>query len=249
MTNEIKIEVCVDSVESAIVAQHAGAQRVELCDNLLEGGTTPSAAQIEFARKSISIGLNVIIRPRGGDFLYSDTELEIIKKDILIAKKLGANGVVIGALTAKGMIDELVCKSLIKIARPMSVTFHRAFDVCENPFKALETLINLGFDRLLTSGQKNKAEDGIELISELVKVANNRIIIMPGSGINESNFLKIKNASMATEYHVSCRSERNSKMVFRREEVKMGGQANYNEYKQKISDINKLRSIIAGINK
>ena len=170
-----------------------------------------------------------------------------MKKDIHIAKVLGADGVVFGVLSADGKIDIASCKLLIEIARPMSVTFHRAFDVCRDPFNGLETLIDLGFDRILTSGQKNKAEEGIELITKLVKLSNNRIIVMPGSGINESNFLKIMNQCGTSEYHLSCRSNVESKMIFRREEVKMGSIANYNEYVQKQTDINKLKSIISKI--
>jgi copper homeostasis protein len=232
-----------------MVAQRAGAHRVELCDNLLEGGTTPSAALIEFARNNLNIGLNVIIRPRGGDFLYSNTELEIMKKDIIIAKSLGVDGVVFGILNSNGEINISACNELIEISRPMTVTFHRAFDVCKDPIRGLQDLIDLGFDRLLTSGQKNKAEEGLELISELVKIAGERIIIMPGSGINETNFSKIKNVSNAKEFHVSCRTETESKMTFRREEVKMGGVQNYNEYKQKYSDLEKLKSIMSKIKK
>lgn len=248
MENKINIEVCIDSVESAIIAQNAGAHRVELCDNLLEGGTTPSSATIEFVRKAIKIDLNVIIRPRGGDFLYSKTELEIIKKDIHNAKMLGADGLVFGVLTSDGNIDVAACKSLIEMARPMSVTFHRAFDVCKNPFQALEILIDLGFDRLLTSGQKNKAEEGIELIAELVKLADNKIIIMPGSGINELNFSSLMEKSKAKEFHVSCRSEVESKMEYRKEDVKMGAALNYNEFVRKVSDLDKLKLIISKIN-
>lgn len=248
MTKDIKIEVCVDSVESAMIAQQAGAHRIELCNNLIEGGTTPSAAAIEIARKNLNIGLNVIIRPRGGDFLYSETETEIIKKDIQVAKSLGAEGVVFGMLTPEGKIDEKICKSLIDIARPMSVTFHRAFDLCIDPYEGMETLISLGVDRILTSGQKNKAEDGLALLSELVKIADNRIIIMPGSGINETNFSKIMNHCKAKEYHVSCRTEIESKMIFRREDVKMGSFPNYNEYTRKQNDLLKLKSIIHAIN-
>ncbi|MBU1013641.1 MAG: copper homeostasis protein CutC [Bacteroidetes bacterium] len=248
MKKDVKIEVCVDSVESAMIAQQAGAHRIELCNNLIEGGTTPSAASIEIARKHLKIGLNVIIRPRGGDFLYSALELEIIKKDIQIAKSLGTEGVVFGMLTPEGKINEEICKSLIEIARPMSVTFHRAFDLCVDPFEGMETLINLGVDRILTSGQKNKAEDGLTLLTELVETANNRIIIMPGSGINEQNFSKIMNQCKAREYHVSCRTEIESKMLFRREDVKMGSFPNYNEYAYKQNDLQKLKSIIHVIN-
>jgi copper homeostasis protein len=244
MNKEIAIEVCVDSVESAMIAQEAGAQRIELCDNLVEGGTTPSAAMIEIAREKLEIDLNVIIRPRGGDFLYSYLEIEVMRRDIEIAKRAGADGVVIGTLTADGEIDASLCQSLIEIARPMSVTFHRAFDVCKNPLLSLEMLIELGFDRLLTSGQENKAKKGIKLISDLIKKADGRIIIMPGSGINESNFLDLMNQSHATEFHLSARSQIKSAMRFKRLQVKMGGISNYDEYSIKRSDLQKLKAIV-----
>ena len=169
MQQEVKIEVCVDSVESAIIAQKTGAWRVELCDNLIEGGTTPSAATIELARKYLDIKLHVIIRPRSGDFLYTDIEMEVIKRDVEIAKSLGVDGIVIGFLCSNGQIDEARLKLIIDLARPMRITFHRAFDVCSNPIQALQVLIDSNVDSLLTSGQKNKAEDGLELISDLVK--------------------------------------------------------------------------------
>lgn len=245
MKKEVKIEVCVDSVESAMIAQKAGANRVELCNNLLEGGTTPSSASIDLARKNLNIGLNVIIRPRGGDFLYSELEMEIIKKDIEVAKKLGANGVVVGFLKNDGRIDEVKLKTVIELSRPMSITFHRAFDVCLDPFESLETLINLGVDRMLTSGQNNKAEEGIDLISALVKKANERIIIMPGSGINETNFTQIMEKSGAHEFHLSARSIKKSKMLFQKNELKMGSCTDYNEYEIKLADFTKLKSIIA----
>ena len=249
MKKNIVIEVCVDSIESSLIAQKAGAHRVELCDNLIEGGTTPSAAMIEVARKNLEIDLNVIIRPRGGDFLYSNLEIEVMKKDIQIAKKYGADGVVIGCLTAKGNIDEHLCTSLIEIARPMSVTFHRAFDLCDDPYKSLETLIHLGFDRILTSGQENKASEGVDLISELIKKARGRIIIMPGSGINESNFETLVNQSEASEFHLSARSIVKSAMDFKHTKVKMGGIPEYDEYSIKRSDLQKLKTIIRLTNK
>ncbi len=245
MIKEVQIEVCVDSVESAIIAQHAGAKRVELCNNLMEGGTTPSAACIEIARKNLDIELNVLMRPRGGDFLYSTLEMETIEKDIMFAKKMGADGIVVGFLHKNGRIDIGKLKTVIEIARPMSITFHRAFDVCRDPFEALDDLINSGVDRLLTSGQKNKAEEGIELISKLVKKADGKIIIMPGSGINAFNFLKIMNLSGAHEFHLSARTVKKSEMLFRREDVKMGGFPNYNEYEIKQADLATLTSIIA----
>lgn len=248
MNRSIRIEVCVDSVESAMISQQAGAHRIELCSNLPEGGTTPSAATIEYARKNLKIGLNVMIRPRGGDFLYNATEREIMKKDILTAKELGADGVVFGALNPDGTIDVELIQEFVNIARPMSVTFHRAFDLCIDPYMGLETLIDLGFDRILTSGQKNKAAEGVELISKLISIAKDQIIIMPGSGINELNFTIIMQACNAREYHISCRSERESKMSFRRDGVMMGGMSGYNEYKQKITDFHKIKSIISSIN-
>src|SRR5438445_9519302 len=147
------IAVCVDSVESAMAAEAGGAERVELCDNLMEGGTTPSAGAVAAARKKLEIKFHVIIRPRGGDFCYSDVEFEVMKRDVEFAKQLGADGIVIGILLPDGAIDVTRTRELIDIARPMSVTFHRAFDMTRDAFAALETLIDLGIDRILTSGQ------------------------------------------------------------------------------------------------
>ncbi len=244
MKKDIIIEVCVDSAESSLTAQKAGAHRVELCDNLIEGGTTPSAAMIEVVRKNLHIDLNVIIRPRGGDFLYSKFEIEVMKRNIQIAKESGADGIVIGALTANGNIDMDLCKSFIELARPMSTTFHRAFDLCKDPYQSLENLIGLGFNRILTSGCKNKAAEGVHLISELIKKAKDRIIIMPGSGINISNFSILMKQSGATEFHLSARSKIQSGMHFKRQEVKMGSIPGYDEYSIKRSDLRKLKAII-----
>ena len=174
------LEICAGSVESAIAARDGGAQRIELCAALEIGGVTPSAGLIAEARKVEGLVLNVIIRPRGGDFLYDDYEIACMEEDIRTCKSLGVDGVVIGALTANGDIDTATCKRLIKVADGMSVTFHRAFDMCRNPQKALEELIALGCHRVLTSGQAPTAEAGIELLSKLVEQANGRIIIMPG---------------------------------------------------------------------
>lgn len=154
MSRSVRVEVCVDSVEGAIAAEEGGADRVELCAALLEGGTTPSAATIAIARRHLHIDLNVIIRPRGGDFLHSDLELEIMREDIETAKRLEANGVVLGLLTEHGSVDVERTRLLIEAARPLSVTFHRAFDMARDPFAALEELVKLGIDRVLTSGQK-----------------------------------------------------------------------------------------------
>src|SRR5215831_13150816 len=150
----MRIEICVDSVAGASAAERGGADRVELCDNLLEGGTTPSAGCIKVVRQGLKIGLQVIIRPRGGDFLYTEHELAVMREDIRIAKDLGANGVVLGCLTSNGAIDRDRTAELIALARPLNVTFHRAFDMCRDPHQALENLVTLGMDRVLTSGQE-----------------------------------------------------------------------------------------------
>jgi copper homeostasis protein len=173
-----KLEICVDSIESAINAQLAGADRVELCDNLPEGGTTPSVGTIISARNNLDIVLQVIIRPRGGDFLYTDLEYDIMRRDIEVCGESGVDGVVIGLLRADGNIDIERTAKLIEFAQPMSVTFHRAYDMCTDPVKGLEDIIQSGAQRLLTSGQKNKAIEGSELINKLVKQAQRRIIIM-----------------------------------------------------------------------
>ncbi len=153
-------EVCIDSVEGALAAQKEARRGWNLCDNLVEGGTTPSTGMVEVTCRSASLDVNVMIRPRGGDFVYSDLEMEVMGLDILAAKKSGAKGVVFGLLTPDGKIDKQRTRQLIELARPMTVTFHRAFDLCQNPDEALEDLIDLGIDRLLTSGQKAEALRG-----------------------------------------------------------------------------------------
>ena len=203
MPDNVLLEICLDSVESAIAAQDGGAHRVELCDNLAEGGTTPTLAMIEQVRKSISIGLQIMIRPRAGDFVYSASEFEAMKKEIAIAKHLGADGVVFGLLNVDSTVDKNRTKMLVGLAKPMSITFHRAFDVIQEPFKALEDIIDCGVDRLLTSGQQSTASEGVSLIADLVERARSRIIIMPGSGINKNNAGKIIAKTNVREIHVS----------------------------------------------
>ena len=236
------IEVCIDSVQSAINAQQGGAARVELCDNLFEGGTTPSAGTVAVTRKQVSIGLQVIIRPRGGDFLYSDLEMEIMKKDIQNVKELGADGVVIGMLTAGGQVDTKRCAELIELARPMNVTFHRAFDMTSNPFQALEDIISLGCERILTSGQQRTAIEGKELISQLHEKAAGRIIIMPGGGLDEYN-LDQMTACGISECHVSARKLVSSGMQFRNHRVFMGGELRLPEYEIKVADPERLKKM------
>ncbi|HAC74172.1 MAG TPA: copper homeostasis protein CutC, partial [Porphyromonadaceae bacterium] len=188
---DYKLEICANSVMSCVEAQKGGAYRVELCAAIPEGGTTPSYGDIAVARELLHIKLNVIIRPRGGDFLYSGLEHKIMLKDIEMCRKLGVDGIVIGCLTEEGDVDMERCRELVEAAEKMDVTFHRAFDQCRDPFISLEDIISLGCSRILTSGQQPKAEQGVDLLKKLVQQAGERTIIMPGSGINENNIAKI----------------------------------------------------------
>jgi copper homeostasis protein len=201
--DKIKVEVCVDSTDSALIAQSAGAYRVVYCDNLSVGGTTPSIAQIEIARKLLHIKLYVLIRPRGGDFFYDDIEFKIMKSDIHHCGKIGCDGVVIGMLHTDGSIDKNRCKELIAIAHSysMGVTFHRAFDHCRNLFEGMEDIIAIGCERILTSGGKNTALEGVAIIRQLIQQADNRIIIMPGTGITSENATDIIKCTGSTELH------------------------------------------------
>jgi copper homeostasis protein len=241
---QYKLEICVDSLESAINAQIAGADRVELCDNLVEGGTTPSYGTILSARNNLSIGLDVIIRPRGSDFLYSDQEYDIMRRDIEVCNEAGVDGISIGILQADGTIDVERTSRLIGFARPMSVTFHRAFDLCSDPLKGLEDIISAGANRLLTSGQMDCAANGADLLARLVNKAGDRIIIMPGGGINESNISWIAGISGAKEFHLTGRSIVESEMVFRKPGISMGGIQGIPEFSRKVADEQKIRNII-----
>lgn len=244
-----KFEVCANSVESCVEAQRGGADRVELCAGIPEGGTTPSYGDIVMARKLlITTKLHVIIRPRGGDFLYSDLEREIMLEDVRMARRLGVDGVVFGVLTSDGDIDMDFMRQLMAESEGMSVTFHRAFDVCRNPFVALEQIIELGCDRILTSGQMPKAEDGVDLLKELVEKAGDRIIIMPGCGVNAGNIAKIAQITGAKEFHFSARSKHESGMQFRKSRVSMGGSVMIDEYSRDVTDELIVKDIIAKLN-
>jgi copper homeostasis protein len=241
---DYKLEICVDSVESAINAQIAGADRVEFCDNLLEGGTTPSYGAIVSARSNLDIGLHVIIRPRGGDFLYSDLEYDIMRRDIEICGEKGVDGIAIGILRTGGNIDIERTAKLIEFAYPMSATFHRAFDMCSDPVQALEDVIDTGCARLLTSGLKNKAQDGIEIIRQLAIQAGERIIIMPGGGIDETNVALIITATKVKEIHLTGRKTIDSEMIFRRQGIYMGEVSSVPEFARKVADPERVESIV-----
>jgi copper homeostasis protein len=231
-----KLEVCANSVASCLAAQEGGAYRVELCAGIPEGGTTPSHGEIAVVRELLNIRLNVIIRPRGGDFLYSDLEHRVMLKDIETACALGVDGIVIGCLTPEGEVNMARNRELIAAAGEMSVTFHRAFDMCRDPFESLERIIELGCDRILSSGQEPKAEQGVPLLKKLVEQAGDRIIIMPGSGINYRNIAAIASESGAREFHLSAREPVESGMTYRNPRVKMGGTAIViNEYEQMVT--------------
>ncbi|QBC43565.1 copper homeostasis protein CutC [Iodobacter fluviatilis] len=225
----ILLEICAGSITSCLAAQEGGAHRVEFCDNLLEGGTTPSYGQIAVARERLWIGLNVIIRPRGGDFLYTDLEYEVMQRDIIACKKLGVDGVVIGILTANGYIDVPRCKALVELASPMQVTFHRAFDVAQNPLKALEDVIATGCNRLLSSGQAATALEGASMLKRLQAAAGDRLVVMPGAGVRSNNIAELVAATGCKEFHTSARLPFASKMRYCNPNVHMGipGQDEY----------------------
>jgi copper homeostasis protein len=213
--NNFVIEIATSDFASSQEAALGGADRIELCNNLAEGGTTQSEAVIRFCREKLQLQLFPIIRPRGGDFLYTDDEFRIMVEDIELCKELKCDGVVIGLLKPGGEINVERTSRLINLAYPMEVTFHRAFDRCRDPFEALEQLIQVGCTRILTSGQKPTAIEGIKLIEELIKKADERIIIMPGSGIRKENVAVVASKTGATELHSSLRTKIKSKMEFR----------------------------------
>lgn len=216
------MEVCANSVTSALAAQLGGAKRVELCASLTEGGTTPSYGEIAMAKRLLDIEVFPIIRPRGGDFLYSDLEFDLMKEDVKICKALNCEGIVIGILKAEGTIDKERCTALIELAKPMQVAFHRAFDMTADLETALEDLIAMGIQRVLSSGGKATALEGAEILAKLIKQAGNRIAVMPGAGINLTNISAIIQSTGAKEFHGSARQEISSAMVFRNVSLNMG---------------------------
>lgn len=220
---DFRFEVCANSVESCMMAQNGGADRVELCAGIPEGGTTPSYGEIKTARRLLtSTRLHVIIRPRGGDFLYTPLQLERMFADISMCKELGVDGVVFGCLTNDGEVDMGANRRLMQCAEGMSVTFHRAFDMCRNPQKALEDIISLGFDRILTSGQQPDALSGAPLLKQLNKQAAGRIILLAGCGVNENNIGRLRSLTGLNEFHFSARTKIRSNMEYINTQVYMG---------------------------
>lgn len=236
------MEVCANSVASAMEAQKGGAKRVELCASLTEGGTTPPYSQIMLANKLLDLEVFPIIRPRGGDFLYTDLEFEQMKEDVILCKSLGCEGVVLGILTADGRVDKTRCAELIELAKPMEVSFHRAFDMTADLYEALEDLIELGCVRVLTSGGKASAIAGAEVLAKLIRQAGDRISVMPGAGVNTGNIAELIGTTGAKVFHASARQPVDSEMLFRNENLSMGSEED--EYSYSLTDSTMVKNLL-----
>lgn len=245
----VTLEVCANSVTSALAAQEGGAVRVELCENLAEGGTTPSQGQILLTRKLLHIQVNVLIRPRSGDFLYTDLEFEVIKADVRNCIEAGCDGVVIGILKANGTVDKERCLELVRMAKQfgLNVTFHRAFDMCADLFQSLEDVIEIGCDRILTSGGKSTAMEGVNIIRHLVEKANGRIAIMPGSGINDHNVADLVHFTGVTEVHTSARIRVPGKMEYKNDHILLSNGFT-DEFGMEVTGVELVKSVIKAAN-
>lgn len=239
------LEVVVYNIDSAFKAQEGGADRIELCDNPAEGGTTPSYGTIETVRKNLTLDVFVMIRPRGGDFLYTNDEYYSMKRDISQCQRLSVDGVVFGMLTADGRIDKKRCKELIDRSRPLKVTCHRAFDMARDPFEALEDCIEVGFDRILTSGGYSKAIEGVDTLAKLVTAAAGRISIMAGSGVNEEVVSEIVEKAKVKEVHFSAMKMVAGKMEYKNEKLSAMGSSSGAEYLYRTVDPQIVRNIRA----
>ncbi|MCC8423354.1 copper homeostasis protein CutC [Mucilaginibacter sp. UR6-11] len=245
----ISLEVCANSINSALAAQEGGAIRVELCENLHDGGTTPSPGQIAVARKLLNIKLYVLIRPRGADFLYDDVEFETMLADVKYCIDAGCDGIVTGMLKADGTVDKERCGKLITLAKQagLGVTFHRAFDMCVDQLQALEDIIELGCERILTSGGKSTAIEGVRTIAELVQRADGRISIMPGSGITEINVADLVLFTGVNEVHGTLLTRVKSKMLYNNDHIVMG--SNYgDEYAVDVTSAERVRETLKKAN-
>lgn len=237
------IEIVVYNIESALRAQEGGADRIELCDNPAEGGTTPSFGTIEAVRQNVNMDVYVMIRPRGGDFHYSNYEFHSMKRDIDQCQKISVDGVVFGILNADGTLDKKRCKELIDRARPLKVTCHRAFDMTMDPFQTLEDCIEVGFHRILTAGHQTTALKGVDLIAQLITKANGRIAIMPGSGVNENTVEELVRTTRATEIHFSATAFRDSVMQYRNQAIAGMGSDEGSEFMYRTVDPERVRAM------
>lgn len=240
-----KIEICVEGIDGLVAAQQAGADRVELCASLLEGGLTPSLGVIRAALHIATIPFHVIVRPRGGDFLYSELEFHSMIEDVSALRDMGVAGVVIGCLTPDGQIDEVRTKALVDAARPMTVTCHRAFDMTRDYREALEALIRAGVDRVLTSGQRDTAIEGSEILKDTTAIADGRIIIMACGALDANNIAQVRTATGVDEMHFAALKTLKSGMDFRNPHVGMGGTALEREYEITLTDVDAVRTTIA----
>ncbi|TAH16157.1 MAG: copper homeostasis protein CutC [Runella slithyformis] len=238
----MEVEVCAFSIESCLNAQLAGATRVELCAGIYEGGTTPSCGMVALARACLAIELYVMIRPRGGDFCYDAHEFEVMKHDIETAKRLDADGVVLGILLPNGQIDVARSRELVELAKPLKTTFHRAFDRAAAPFGALESIIETGAVRLLTSGQQPTALAGKELLAQLIQQANGRIEIMAGSGVTAQNAVELAQTGVQA-LHLTGKTSRAGQMIFEGAPVGMASILSVNENEIIFSDIAKIKAV------
>jgi copper homeostasis protein len=242
----MKIEIVVYNIEGTLRAQEGGADRVEVCASPGEGGVTPSYGTIELIRQNVSMDVFVMIRPRGGDFHYSSYEFHAMKRDISQCQKLSVDGVVLGILNADGTLDKKRCKELIDKARPLKVTCHRAFDMTRDPLEALEDCIEVGFDRILTSGHQAKAIQGVSLLTALTEKAAGRIVIMPGSGVNEATVGEIVSKTKAQEVHLAATASRPGVMQYQNPNISGMGSDEGSEYSLRTVDpeiIRKVREI------
>jgi len=246
MPERVLVEACVDSIESAAAAADGGADRLELCANLIEGGTTPSMGTIALARE-LDLVLHVMIRPRGGDFCYTAREFASMRRDVREARQLGADGVVFGILAPDGTIDTERTRILLEDARPLSVTVHRAFDVTRETRDALDTLIALGVDRVLTSGQQPTVPQGLDVIADLVRRSAGRIGILPGGGITAANAAEVVRRTGVCEVHVHAARDFPSPMLFRNPGVVMGGSYVPDEYRRRETHADQIAAVVRAV--
>lgn len=246
-TGSVLVEACVDTVVSVGRALAGGAGRLELCDNLADGGTTPSPGMLAVVRERSPIPIHAMIRPRGGDFLYSGDEITVMLADIAAAERLRADGVVFGALTEDGQVDRELVARLIDAARPMTVVFHRAFDLTRDPLEALDALIELEVDRVLTSGHAPTAEEGIPVMRDLVRRAEGRLVILAGGGITEANAARIVRETGVREIHLRGSTAEASPMQFRREGVKFGKRHEPDEYRRIETSSERIRAVVDAV--
>ena len=239
------MEICVDSVVSALNAEAGGASRLELCANLVEGGTTPTSGLLRVVKRRVKIPVFAMVRPRGGDFAYTEDEFSVMEEDVRVLKSCGADGFVFGILTPSGGVDVERCSRLLELCRPFPVTFHRAFDMVKDPFESLEDILRITFDRVLTSGRCSTALGGMPLISQLVERAGTRAVIVPGGGINEENLETLLRGTRAKEFHCSARVTSVSKMEYRHVGVMMGSSYQPDEFVLKVADVKRASALLS----